>query len=271
MTDKRQIIIYAFIAAIAATVLYVCSAPVTDAPPPVVIADAIAAGVLLSILLFFLGIVLRFSHSSFLSARQRLINYCALAILFIVCWVGLEYFTLYIAFTPQEWQLLYPLLPGRIIGGLLVFAIAVSANKDESNDEREADEGMDKENTRKTDDNFENEPSVPEILERIAVKSGQKIEVIPVGEIICIHAEGDYVMIHTLKGKYLKEQTMKSLEAALPTDIFARVHRSSIVNIHQIAQIELFDKQTQLLKLKNGVSVKISMAGYRKLKNTLGL
>ncbi|MDR1503967.1 MAG: LytTR family transcriptional regulator, partial [Prevotella sp.] len=84
-------------------------------------------------------------------------------------------------------------------------------------------------------------------------------------------AEGDYVMIHSTKGKFLKEQTMKSFESGLPQDKFVRVHRSSIVNIEFISQIELYDKQSQLLKLKNGGQVRISLSGYKALKKTLGL
>jgi DNA-binding LytR/AlgR family response regulator len=110
-----------------------------------------------------------------------------------------------------------------------------------------------------------------ETLERIAVKNGQKIDVVLVSEIIHLQAEGDYVMIHSTKGKFLKEQTMKSFESGLPQDKFVRVHRSSIVNIEFISQIELYDKQSQLLKLKNGGHVRISLSGYKALKKTLGL
>ena len=78
-------------------------------------------------------------------------------------------------------------------------------------------------------------------------------------------------MIHSTKGKFLKEQTMKSLEYTLPADKFVRVHRSNIINVDFIARIELYDKQTQLLKLKNGAQVKASLAGYKLLKKTLGL
>lgn len=48
-----------------------------------------------------------------------------------------------------------------------------------------------------------------EILQRIAVKSGSKIEIIAIGDIVYLESEGDYVMIHTKEGKFLKEKTMK--------------------------------------------------------------
>ncbi len=110
-----------------------------------------------------------------------------------------------------------------------------------------------------------------EILERIAVKNGQKIDVVMISEVIYLQAEGDYVMIHSTKGKFLKEQTMKSFENLLPADKFVRVHRSNIVNVDFITQIELYGKQTQLLKMRNGTEVKISLNGYKLLKQVLGL
>ena len=94
---------------------------------------------------------------------------------------------------------------------------------------------------------------------------------IPVQEIFCLQADGDYVHIHTLKGKYMKEQTMKSFERALPPGQFVRVHRSCIVNIESITGIELYEKQSRLLTLKNGFKIKVSQAGYAVLKERLNL
>jgi hypothetical protein len=109
-----------------------------------------------------------------------------------------------------------------------------------------------------------------EILERIAVKSGQKINVVIVSNIIYLQAFGDYVYIFTDSGKYLKEQTMKYFENKLPQQ-FIRIHRSYIVNIESISRIELYKKQNQLLILKNGHQIKISSTGYKLLKQTLNL
>lgn len=110
-----------------------------------------------------------------------------------------------------------------------------------------------------------------ELLERISVKSGTKIHVIPVDDVVCLQADGDYVQIHTMSGKYLKEQTMKYFEENLPAGQFVRVHRSFIVNVHSIARIELYDKQSQQLTLKNGEHIKVSQAGYKLLRSKLKL
>jgi len=113
--------------------------------------------------------------------------------------------------------------------------------------------------------------SKPELLQRVTVKSGSKIQVIATVDIISLQADGDYVHIYTLAGKYMKEQTMKYFDENLPADQFARVHRSCIVNIHAIARIELYDKQSQQQTIKNGQQVKVSQAGYKLLRTKLNL
>jgi len=110
-----------------------------------------------------------------------------------------------------------------------------------------------------------------EILERIAVKSGTKIHVVLVSEILYLQADGDYVQIFSPQGKFLKEQTMKYFEEHLPDNQFIRVHRSVIVNVEMISRIELYEKQNQLLTLKNGQQIKTSPAGYKALRLALNL
>jgi len=110
-----------------------------------------------------------------------------------------------------------------------------------------------------------------ELLERIAVKSGSKIHVVLIPEILYLQAIGDYVQIFTNQGRYLKEQTMKYFEEHLPENQFVRVHRSVIVNVEMISRIELCEKQNQLLSLKNGQQIKTSSAGYKALRAVLNL
>lgn len=110
-----------------------------------------------------------------------------------------------------------------------------------------------------------------EILQRIAVKSGSRIEVIPVGGVIFLESEGDYVVIHTKEGRFLKEKTMKYFEQHLDPNTFIRIHRSYIINVNEISRIELFEKESYLIKLKNGAQVKASNAGYKALKEMLNI
>lgn len=108
------------------------------------------------------------------------------------------------------------------------------------------------------------------IVDRIAVKSGTHIHVIAVSELCYVQACGDYVMLFSPNGEFLKEQTMKSLEAHLPAN-FVRVHRSYIVNVEQIQRVELMGKESYVIYLHSGASLRASAAGYKLLKEHLDL
>jgi DNA-binding LytR/AlgR family response regulator len=123
------------------------------------------------------------------------------------------------------------------------------------------------------------EPEVPplseteephEIIDRISVKEGARIHIIQREELFCIRACGDYVMLVTAEGEFVKEQTMKYFEVHLP-DTFARIHRSCIVNTNRVTRIELFGKDKYNVWLKNGEKLRASIGGYKLLKERLGL
>ena len=108
-------------------------------------------------------------------------------------------------------------------------------------------------------------------LSRIAVKDRKKIHVIPVQEIHYLEACGDYVSLHTGKGSFLKEQTMKYFEEHLPAQQFVRIHRSFIVNVNEVTNIELYEKESYRVHLKSGQTLKASVNGYKLLKDRVQL
>jgi two-component system, LytTR family, response regulator len=108
-----------------------------------------------------------------------------------------------------------------------------------------------------------------EKLERIVVKTGTKIKVIPVDKIVYLEAQDDYIMVYTDEGKHLKQGTMKYYEDHLDESKFIRVHRSYIVRIDQVIQLEPYAKDNYILKLKNGVALKVSRNGLKNLKDNL--
>lgn len=110
-----------------------------------------------------------------------------------------------------------------------------------------------------------------EIIDRITVKDGSRIHIIKVDELLYIQACGDYATLVTPTGEYIKEQTMKYFEGHLPTNNFVRIHRSTIVNVTQISRVELFGKETYQVLLKNGTKLRVSLTGYRLLKERLGI
>jgi len=106
-------------------------------------------------------------------------------------------------------------------------------------------------------------------LDRIVVKTNQKIIIIPAEKIHFIEAQDDYVMIHSELGKHLKKQTMKYYEEHLDTNTFFRVHRSYIINIDFVQQMELFEKESYKITMMNGVKIPVSRTGYSKIKELL--
>ena len=110
-----------------------------------------------------------------------------------------------------------------------------------------------------------------ETIDRITVKDGSRIHIIKVDELLYIQACGDYTTLITPTGEYIKEQTMKYFEGHLPSDNFVRIHRSTIVNVTQISRVELFGKETYQVLLKNGTKLRVSLTGYRLLKERLGI
>ncbi|MDD4660061.1 MAG: LytTR family DNA-binding domain-containing protein [Massilibacteroides sp.] len=107
-------------------------------------------------------------------------------------------------------------------------------------------------------------------IDRISVKDGSRIHLIPIEELVYIQSCGDYVTLFTVDKQYVKEQTMKSLISQLPL-LFVRVHRSLIVNSDYITRIELFEKQSYRIRLKSGLYLKVSTSGYKVLKERLRL
>jgi DNA-binding LytR/AlgR family response regulator len=109
-----------------------------------------------------------------------------------------------------------------------------------------------------------------EMVDRISIKEGTRIHIISREELSHIRACGDYVVLVTDKGEFIKEQTMKYFETHLP-DTFARIHRSYIINTNHITRIELFGKDKYNVWLKNGEKLRASSTGYKLLKERLRL
>jgi two-component system LytT family response regulator len=106
-------------------------------------------------------------------------------------------------------------------------------------------------------------------IERIVVKDGSRVHVIPVGKLDFAEAQDDYVSLRTEKKSYLKQQTISSLEASFDPMRFVRVHRSFIVNLERIAKIEPYTKDARLAMLADGSQIPVSRAGYARLKELL--
>jgi two-component system LytT family response regulator len=106
---------------------------------------------------------------------------------------------------------------------------------------------------------------------RIVVKTGSKIKIIPVHEINYLEAADDYVKIYTAEGGFLKNKTMTYFEQLLDGGGFVRSHRSYIINVQQITRIDVYEKDSHVALLKTGEKIPVSKNGYVKLRTVLGL
>lgn len=106
---------------------------------------------------------------------------------------------------------------------------------------------------------------------RVVVKTGNKVQIIPVHEIHYIEADDDFVKVVTAEGSFLKKKTMTFYEQSLDPQQFVRVHRSFLVNIAQVTKIEPYLKETHLAVLRSGMKISVSKSGYARLREALGI
>jgi two-component system LytT family response regulator len=106
-------------------------------------------------------------------------------------------------------------------------------------------------------------------VERVLVRDGSRVHVIPAAELDFAEAQDDYVSLRAGGKAYLKEQTLGSLEASLDPSRFVRIHRSYVLNIDRLAKLELYAKDSRIAILKDGTKLPVSRAGYARLKELL--
>jgi two-component system LytT family response regulator len=107
-------------------------------------------------------------------------------------------------------------------------------------------------------------------LERLVVRDGAQVHVIPVERVDALEAQDDYVAIHAEGRSRLKHQSLTELETQLDPDRFVRVHRSFLVNVERIARLERMAKDTRVAILADGREVPVSRSGYQRLRERMG-
>jgi len=106
--------------------------------------------------------------------------------------------------------------------------------------------------------------------QRIVVKDGPRVHVIPIDKLDYAEAQDDYVALHSGGKSYLKQQPIASLESLLDPARFVRVHRSTIVNLERVARIEPYGKESRVAILADGVRLPVSRSGYARLLEAMG-
>jgi len=109
-----------------------------------------------------------------------------------------------------------------------------------------------------------------QFAERIVVKDGTKVTLIPVAKLDYAEALDDYVSLVSDGKKHLKPQTISGIEMALDPELFVRIHRSYLVNLERVSRIEPYGKDSKVAILQNGAKLPVSRTGYTRLKKLLG-
>ncbi len=107
------------------------------------------------------------------------------------------------------------------------------------------------------------------LLNRVVVKSGRKIRVIPVESIHYIESQDDFVMIYCEEGHFMKQNTMKFFGEHLDGEQFVRIHRSYLLNLSSLAEIQQYEKDSWIVVTRQGAKLKVSKGGYANIKAKL--
>ena len=105
--------------------------------------------------------------------------------------------------------------------------------------------------------------------ERVLIRDGASVHVLPVDKIDYVEAQDDYVAFKSEGKQFLKDQTLSAVEATLDPARFVRIHRSFILNIDRIAKVELYAKDSRVAILRDGARLPVSRAGYARLSQLL--
>jgi two-component system, LytTR family, response regulator len=105
--------------------------------------------------------------------------------------------------------------------------------------------------------------------ERVLIRDGANVYVLPVDKIDYVEAQDDYVAFKSEGKQYLKDQTLGALETTLDPRRFVRIHRSYLLNIDRISKVELYAKDSRIAILRDGTRLPVSRAGYARLSELL--
>ncbi len=107
-------------------------------------------------------------------------------------------------------------------------------------------------------------------LERLVIKSAGRIYFLETSEISWIEAEGNYVSVHSGKKSHLLRETISSLESQLDPKKFVRIHRSSIVSLGHVQELQPWFHGEYRVILNDGTQLTLSRNYREKLQEALG-
>jgi two-component system, LytTR family, response regulator len=112
-------------------------------------------------------------------------------------------------------------------------------------------------------------PAAPK-TDRLVVKAGGRLFFLRTDEIDWIEAAGNYARLHVGNEAHLIRETMQSLESRLDSERFFRIHRSRIVNMERIQELQPWFNGEYVVILRNGTRLTLSRGYREKLQERLG-
>jgi two-component system LytT family response regulator len=106
----------------------------------------------------------------------------------------------------------------------------------------------------------------PKYLARVALRSAGKISFVNVEDIRYVQAAENYVQLHLENARHLLHVPIATLEASLDPEMFLRIHRSMIVNVKQVQELETGPHGEYIVVLKGGARLQSSRSYHDKIK-----
>ena len=110
----------------------------------------------------------------------------------------------------------------------------------------------------------------PRYLERLVIKNGGRVFFLHVHDVYCIEAEGNYVRVYDNQKGYLLRETISSLEEQLDPKQFLRIHRSAIVKIDRIKEMQPWFHGEYRIIMENGKQLALSRNYRANLQEAVG-
>lgn len=108
-------------------------------------------------------------------------------------------------------------------------------------------------------------------LERLVIRDGAEILIIPTSSIDYVRGQDDYVEVFHDARSSLTQQTLQNLESSLDPQQFVRVHRSYLLNVSRVSRIEPWGQGSKMAVLKDGRTIPVSRSGEARLHAALGV
>jgi len=105
----------------------------------------------------------------------------------------------------------------------------------------------------------------PRPLTRLVVRKGERLLFVELADVVRLLADGNYVNVETAAAAYQIRDTLQRLESRLDPECFARIHRSEIVNVAWVKEVQPWFHGDAVVLLKNGKETRLSRCYHDRL------